>query len=77
MRKKKKIVWTEAEKTLGKFILFCILSASPVEVNAYVYETYDMISSCHVGSTTKSFEDGKNEICFCTEPVEKGPQDNG
>lgn len=54
-----------------------MLSASPVEVEAYVYETYDLISSCHVGITTKSFEDGKNEICFCTEQVKKGPQENG
>lgn len=54
-----------------------MISASPVEVEAYVYETYDKLSSCHVGNTTKSFEDGKNETCFCTEPIEKGPQDNG
>ena len=54
-----------------------MLSASPVEVEAYVYETYDMISSCHVAITTKGFEDGKNEICFCTETVTKGPQENG
>ena len=54
-----------------------MLSASPVEVEAYVYETYDMLSSCHVGSTTKSFEDGKNETCFCTEAIEKEAQGNG
>ena len=77
MKKRKKIVWMEAEKTLVKWILFCMISASPVEVEAYVYETYDQLSSCHVGNTTKSFEDGKNETCFCTEPIEKGPQDNG
>ena len=59
MKRRKKIVWTEAESTLGKIILFCMLSASPVEVEAYVYETYDMISSCHMGITTKGFEDGK------------------
>ena len=77
MKKRKKIAWTEGERTLGKWILFCLISASPVEVNAYVYETYDMLSSCHVGNTTKSFEDGKDEICFCTEPVTESPQDNG
>ena len=62
---------------MDKIILFCMLSASPVEVEAYVYETYDMISSCHMGITTKGFEDGKNEICFCTEPVEKDIHENG
>ena len=62
---------------MGKIILFCMLSASPVEVEAYVYDTYDMLSSCHVGYTTKSFEDGKNETCFCTEPIEKEPRENG
>ena len=77
MKKRKKTVWTEGERILGKWILFCMLSASPVEVEAYVYDTYDMISSCHVGSTTKSFEDGKNEACFCTEAIEKEPQGNG
>lgn len=74
---KKKTAWTEAERTLGKWILFCMLSASPVEVEAYVYETYDMLSSCHVGNTTKSFEDGKDETCFCTEPLAKEPRENG
>ena len=62
---------------MNTVILFCLLHASPVSVEAYVYDTYDMISSCHVGSTTKSFDDDKNEICFCTEPVKKGPQENG
>ena len=74
---KKKTAWTEAERTLGKIILFCILSANSAAVEAYVYEEYDMMSSCHVAYTTKGFEDGKNEICFCTEHVDGGPHENG
>jgi len=62
---------------MNTVILFCLLHASPVAVEAYVYETFDHMSSCHVGYTTKSFDDEKNETCFCTEPVEKDIHENG
>ena len=54
----------EQSMSVSSVVMFCILSANAVEVNAVVHGTHKWLSQCHVAITEHGF-DNPDAKCFC------------
>ena len=45
-------------------VMFCLLSATPIEIKTKVYDTHKWFSECHVAITEHRF-DNPDADCFC------------
>ena len=51
---------------LYKWVLACVTTITPVEVQTEIWSEHKYISHCHVAGTERSFDYPKQQ-CFCVE----------